>query len=227
MPRTLLVALVMLLSAVAGWGQFRTVTVQNANSNPVPTSIQNTPNVNIANTPAVTISGTPAVSVSGTVSAAITGTPSVSVTGTPAVSVSNLPTGTAGPANTTGMLTKNLDEPARQPFHQLLTCSTLGTGSCNATYTVPAGKRLVIEYFTVAWTATSGAVTASYQVTTTVQGVDGVYQYLTVAGASDHLVRIYADAASLVGFTGSANSATGPGTVNFQMQFSGYFVSVP
>jgi hypothetical protein len=168
MPRTLLLALVVVLSAVAGWGQFRTVTVQNADSNPVPTSIQNTPNVNIANTPTVnaTISGTPAVS--------ITGTPSVSVTGTPTVSVSNLPTGAAGLASLLGVLIKNLDEPARQPVHQQLHCTAVV--SCSA---------------------------------------------------GDHLVRIYADPGSMVHFMGFENGPAGPGSADYQMQFSGYFVQLP
>ncbi len=120
MPRTYLFALlVVLLSSALAFAQFRTVTVQNTNGNPVPTTIQNTPTVNVNGT----------VPVSGTVSATITGTPSVSVTGTPTVSVSNLPTGTAGPANTTGVLVKSLDNPAQQVFQRQLICSTVAAGS--------------------------------------------------------------------------------------------------
>src|SRR5260370_7229285 len=94
---TLTVKLVILLSSVLALAQFRTVTVQNANSNPVPTTIQNsgpipmtiqndspiattvtnTPTVNaaITNTPTVTIKDTVPGQVSGIVNTAITNTP--------------------------------------------------------------------------------------------------------------------------------------------------------
>src|SRR5579859_6353755 len=152
--------LIFVLSTTLAFAQFRTVTVQNANNNPVPTNvvsmppvtvngpvetnISNTPNVNIANTPTVnaTISGTPAVS------ATITGTPSVTVSGTAKVSVANLPMGTAGPGPATGLLVKSLHNPAEQPYAQSVSYDTTGSASrsCQASFTVPAGKVLVIEY---------------------------------------------------------------------------------
>src|SRR6266849_4039015 len=88
MPRTFSLALlVVLLSSALVFAQFRTVTVQNANGNPVPTTIQNTPTVNVNGT--VPVSGTVSATITGTpsVNATITGTPSVSVTGTPTVNV--------------------------------------------------------------------------------------------------------------------------------------------
>ena len=225
MTRRVSVVLVVLLSAVAAWGQFRTVTVQNAGSNPVPTTIQNTPSVNIANTPSVSVTGTPTVS--------ITGTPSVSVSGTPTVAVSNLPTGAAGPASLAGIITKNLDEPARQPVQQSLTCSTVAAGvnTCTATYMVPAGKRLVIEYLQLISIDLSGSATSLYQITTTVQGMNVTYYYPpgpAPAGnnhISEHLVRIYADPGSTVQLQGTETSNTG--TVTFLLQLSGYFIQLP
>src|SRR5579859_1015363 len=127
MPRTFSLALLaVLLSSALASAQFRTVTVQNANNNPVPTTIQNTPTVNVSGT----------VPVSG------------------GVAITNTPSGTAGAANTTGVVIKDLDEPARQPFQTRLLCSTTAAGSiyCQASYTVPAGKELVIEYVQVSST---------------------------------------------------------------------------
>ena len=106
---TLTVKLVILLSSVLALAQFRTVTVQNANSNPVPTTIQNsgpipmtiqndspiattvtnTPTVNaaITNTPTVTIKDTVPVQVSGIVNTAITNAPTVTIKDTVPVQV--------------------------------------------------------------------------------------------------------------------------------------------
>src|SRR6266480_138424 len=106
----------LLLSSISVCAQFRTVTVQNANGNPVPTTIQNTPTVSVSgtvpvtvsNTPSVnaTITGTPSVSISGTpaVNATIVNTPSVSISGTPSVAVTNFPatSGTVTVGNTVG-----------------------------------------------------------------------------------------------------------------------------
>ncbi len=109
---TLTVKLVILLSSVLALAQFRTVTVQNANSNPVPTTIQNsgpipmtiqndspiattvtnTPTVNaaITNTPTVTIKDTVPVQVSGIVNTAITNAPTVTIKDTVPVQVSGI-----------------------------------------------------------------------------------------------------------------------------------------
>lgn len=224
MARRVFISLVLLLSSVLALAQFRTITVQNANSNPVPTTIQNTPNVNIANTPNVnaTISGTPAVNV--------TNTPAVTISGTPAVSVTNLPTGTAGPGNITGLAVKNLDEPGRQPFQHTFGCSVPAAASkCTDDFTVPAGERLVIEYLVI-FSADSGAsTTLEYSLKTQVQNATGIYAYFpgpAVAGSnhtSEHLVRIYADPGTVVEFTGFQNN-TASGVV-FSAIFSGYFVA--
>src|SRR5216684_714247 len=75
MPRTYLFALlVVLLSSALAFAQFRTVTVQNANGNPVPTTIQNTPTVNVSGTVPVTVGNTPTVNVNGTVPVTVSNT---------------------------------------------------------------------------------------------------------------------------------------------------------
>src|SRR5260370_41294003 len=98
--------LAFVLSSASAFAQFRTITVQNSNSNPVPTNIQNTPSVNIANTPSVsaTITGTPDVNVANVPAATISGIPRVSISGAPHGLGMNLATGAAGPGNTSGVL---------------------------------------------------------------------------------------------------------------------------
>jgi hypothetical protein len=224
MLRIISVVAVVLLASVAGFAQFRTVTVQNAGSNPVPTTIQNTPTVNVSGS--VGITGTPSVN------ATITGTANVAVTNTPSVAVSNLPTGTAGPANTTGVLTKALDNPGLQPFQQVLSCSTVAAGpvSCSATFNVPAGKVLVLEYLMIR-SIESGSTTVDYVLTTTANGNAAPYQYAPGTRVQsnfpigEHQVRIYADPGSTVTFAGVEDSNAG--TVFFAVNMSGHLVDVP
>ncbi len=114
--RVVLLSLV-LLSSAAAVAQFRTVTVQNAADNPVPTTttIQNTTpiptiinnsdpisifgtvNATITNVPSVNVANTVPVAVSNTVTANIANVPAVSINGTVPVAVSN--TVTANIAN--------------------------------------------------------------------------------------------------------------------------------
>jgi len=225
--------LVVLLSSALAFAQFRTVTVQNANGNPVPTTIQNTPTVNVNGT--VPVSGTVSATITGTpsVNATITNTPSVSVTGTPTVSVSNLPTGTAGPGPTTGVLVKSLDNPAQQVFQRQLLCNTVAAGAttCTVNFTVPAGKVLVIEYVQMISIENGGSGTAFYELITTAGGLDIPYYFAPTAlingnnRIGEHLTRIYADPGSTVTFIGYENNTSG--TVNFGVTFSGYLVNVP
>jgi len=219
------VAVAVLLSSAAAFAQFRTVTVQNAGSNPVPTTIQNTPTVNVSGN--VGIAGTPSVN------ATVTNTPNVAVTNTPNVSVSNLPTGTAGPLNTTGVLTKALDNPALQPFQQVLACATTAGGSvtCSATFNVPAGKVLVLEYLHMHSFDSGGSATVDYILNCTAGGNAALYQYgpdTTLPGnfhISQHEVRIYADPGSTVTFSGVENSNTG--SISVAGVLSGHLVNTP
>ncbi len=92
----------LLLSSTLALAQFRTVTVQNANGNPVPTTIQNTPTVSVSGTVPVTVGNTPTVNVNGTVPVTVSNTPSVNatITGTPSVSISGTPAVNATIVNT-------------------------------------------------------------------------------------------------------------------------------
>jgi hypothetical protein len=227
MIRTIWIAmLVLVLSSGLALAQFRTVTVQNANNNPVPTTIQGTPTVAVSGT--VPVSGT--VGVSGTVP--VSG--SVSITGTSNVSVTNLPTGTAGPANATGVAMKALDDPGRQPFQTLLSCTTgpsgSGTNTCQGISTLPIGKAFVIEYIMTEATESNSNV-QFYNFQTSVGGIAPFYLYGSgthldfATPVNDHLVRIYTDPGSTIKFGVITDSSLG--TVTATMILSGHLVNVP
>jgi hypothetical protein len=99
---------------------------------PADVNVVNTPNVKVANTsadPVPTLAqGT--TTVAGTVQAQQSGSWDVGITGTPTFQVGNV-------ANNP-VLGRDVDNPARQPFTNVV--------SDNHSFTVPPGKRLVIEY---------------------------------------------------------------------------------
>jgi len=218
-------ALVLVLASVSATAQFRTVTVQNSNSNPVPTNIQSMPPVTVSGTVEATIANTPSVN------ATITGTPSVTVTGTPTVSVTNLPTGTAGPAATTALLVKSLDNPAEQPFQLQLNCVLDRTTVCGTTFTSP-GKMLVLEYLNM----TAGVISAGSNPTyfsLAVSANSSLVNYYYPPGTqvvpgfyfSEHLVKIYILPGSTVEFIGGTDSNAG--NVRDTVILSGHLVNVP
>ncbi len=227
MVRTIsMTTLAIVLSSAMASAQFRTVTVQNANNNPIPTTIQGTPTVAVSGT--VPVSGT--VGISGTVP--VSG--NVGITGTPSVSVSNLPTGTAGPANTTGVAVKDLDDPGRQPFQTLLGCTTgpqgSGTNTCESISTLPGNKAFVIEYIMTVATENNSTV-QYYNLRTSVGGIAPFYLYGpgahldSVTPVNDHLVRIYADPGSSMKLGVITNSSLG--SVAATMILSGHLVNAP
>ena len=129
------------------------------------------------------------------------------------------------------------DNPAFQAFQKSATLSTSAlTGGVNIT-TVPAGKRLVIEFVsvnvrllrpwvpvnTVTITSTVAGVFAAHRLVLFGQGFDDFGNVQVSAAAQQ--VRLYADPGTIVtGFlTRSGN--VGFATVNFEI--SGYFVDLP
>ena len=96
--------------------------------------VVNTPNVNVVNTPAVTISGTPSVSLAGSSTVNIGNTPTVNVSSLPAVQVSGTPN-------------VHVVDTSEQVFANAIASLQVGfvLTETNDVYTVPAGKRLVIE----------------------------------------------------------------------------------
>src|SRR5260370_13354716 len=112
--------LAFVLSSASAFAQFRTITVQNSNSNPVPTNIQNTPSVNIANTPSVsaTITGTPDVNVANVPAVRLSGIPTFSITGTTPGLVPDLPTRATAAAHTTLVPVQKLLHPPPRALHK-------------------------------------------------------------------------------------------------------------
>ena len=232
MLRTISVAaLAVVLGSGAAWAQFRTVTVQNAPSNPVPTTVQNTvPVTGTVNVGGGTVGVTGPVAVTGSVG--IAGTPSVNVANTPNVAVTS-PVGTAGPGNTTGVLVKDLDNPARQPFQRQLACATVvgGSTTCTDFFNVPVGKELVIEYVQFLTNEFAGSTAVELTLNTSVgpQNLSWVYAPGTKLSSSfavsEHQVRIYCDPTNSVQLSGTESSNIG--LVGFSALVSGYMVNVP
>ena len=101
------------------------VRVVNTPAEPVPVAVQGTPSVNVANVPAVSLSGTPVVRLS------------------PAANVV-----TVGNSSVAPVPMRDVDRQIREPF-SITFENFINDGqqfTPAGTYTVPAGKRLVLEY---------------------------------------------------------------------------------
>jgi len=105
------------------------VHVVNAATDPVPVSMTGTHSVNVANTPNVNISNTPNVNVSSLPAVQIGNAPANSIP----VTVQNFPVSQQAPQPIT--FNQLLSVPANQFF-----------GNFQTVYTVPAGKRLIIDF---------------------------------------------------------------------------------
>jgi hypothetical protein len=190
-------------------------------------------NVNVVNTPANPVPVTGSVSVTGGITGTVTGTVGL----TPGTSV--LIDNTVGDP----VRVRNVND-AIQPVQAQASCLVNALGCLPTIYTVPAGKRLVIEYASMRVCVLPGQ-SATLSVATQV-GDQAVFHYLNVtppaaapgtfaigcnsAVASSEVavgqqVKIYADAGSGVVLTGTRNSTVG--TASFQFSISGYLVNVP
>jgi len=199
-------------------------------------NVVNTPTVNVGTLPAVNVNSLPAVSLLGTPAVTITGTPTVNV-GTPTV---NLGAGSTvgingsvqvGNVATSPVFMRDVDNPARQPFQQLL-CLAATASSCSvpSSFTVPSGKELVIEYVSGGCvTADASSFVNAAGLHTSVQGAVGFHFFgnLRIGPNSafdfGQQTRLYADpntnvtlAASLIGGGGVCG-----------MEISGYLVNLP
>ena len=170
-------------------------------------NVVNTPNVNIANTPIVTLSGTP----------------SVSLTGTPNVNVANTP------------IVQDRDNPARQPF----TYAPAGqfwignAPNISFDFTVPGGKRLVIEQVSVIATLTAST---TQKLSAEVQIFNGspftFYRFVgTDAGQNDFVassqMRCYADAGISVRILVTRSDTSGGSADVANVSLSGYLIDMP
>ena len=169
-------------------------------------NVVNTPNVNIANTPIVTLSGTP----------------SVSLTGTPNVNVANTP------------IVQDRDNPARQPFTYAPAGQFwIGNVPNNSfDFTVPGGKRLVIEQVSVIATLTDSTTQKLSAEVQIFGSTLTFYRFVgTDAGPTDFVassqMRCYADAGTSVRILVTRSDTSGGGANIASVSLSGYLIDMP
>ncbi len=133
------------------------------------------------------------------------------------------------------LLVRDVDNPARQPFETNQSCSAGGALGCQLSFTVPAGKRLVIEYASMHASIPVGEV-AELSIVTSVAGTF-VEHVLPLTPPSvpfaagglvarvGQVVRLYADPGTVV-FVNVGRSGVGSPT-NFSVSISGHLVDVP
>jgi hypothetical protein len=126
---------------------------QNHHDHDVDVEVVNTPNVKVINTPSVNVNQLPAVQLAPGTAVAVSGTPTVQV-GNPiqlapgtAVAVSGTPTVQVGNTAASPVPVHDTATPKRTPFQRSISF-LLQDGDFGdiASFTVPDGKRLVIEY---------------------------------------------------------------------------------
>jgi hypothetical protein len=202
------------------------VRVVNLSSEPVPTTAQGTTNiagnVNVANTPNVNVANTPNVNLAAGAQVGI------------------------NPSANTVRLTNTLTSPlpvrdvdfGRQPFQDSASDTQQpGTNASTITIaTVPAGKRLVIEFLSALAQMPAGQSLVGCQINTIAPPFGGVTHELLINEqpafvngdalwrASQHL-RLYADPGSSVRMLVTRDSSAGQAL--FLATVSGYLVDVP
>jgi hypothetical protein len=128
---------------------------------------------------------------------------------------------------------QDVDNPARQPFQQKMNFNLADGFSevCMPIATVPAGKRLVIEYVSAKVNIPGGQKLRALNVFTNLNG-DFAYHFLvpTPTGAFNEYVagqqvRLYADPNTQVNICASRD--TGDGIAPVQATISGYLVDLP
>jgi hypothetical protein len=131
---------------------------------------------------------------------------------------------------------RDVENPARQPFQRELQITVpAGSNGVAQTFTVPAGKRLVIEFVAASLglfpgqkgilliTTTVGGSIASYDLPLTDQGVG----FTGFAGfRTSQMVRIYADPGSTVTVVVGSDGATFPVAIGELVSLSGYLVTL-
>ncbi len=158
----------------------------------------------------------------------------VIVTNTPANPVPTAAQGTTAVqiTNTSPVAVRDVDNPARQPFQAQDASGFSPQNEALFLFSVPAGKRLVLEYVTASILVTSGRK-AGFFVRTTVTDANGVFHWMnpvphgTFANVGwdvwvvSQPVRLYAAGGTqfLLGAF-----ADGPGGGSATVTFSGYLV---
>ena len=153
-------------------------------------------------------------------------TTSVNVVNTPDVNIVNLPS--------TPVPVREVNNPAIQPFQAagFYPFTGQGSGGVITLFTVPNGKRLVIEYATAQGQLPMGAKLQGF-ITTTVGGVTAEHQLVmidqgvlagSVVFAAAQPMRLYADPGTTVLADVGRDPFTGGGGV--AVTISGYFIEL-
>lgn len=171
-------------------------------------NVVNTPNVNVVNTPTVNVGNSPSVSVSNT--------PSVSVAGT--------------------AMTKSVDEPARQPYNELLPVVVHnGNFAADVTFSnIPNGKTLVVEHVSMLVSLPIGeSMTAVTFATQQLNGASGFFFFapantVSNTGTSDWVaggpIRTYVNGGGHMAISFGRNSTSGDSTYGYA-DVTGYLVN--
>jgi hypothetical protein len=154
----------------------------------------------------------------------VVNTPSVNIANTPGVSVLN--------SHGNPVLTRAVDDPARHAFQaSIVLILRAGNPSGVQTFSLPPGKRFVIEYVTLFSILPPGEVWTDVGAGTAVDG-EFIFHHFgalqpTAAGrfAFDNAVRLYADATNPFVFGGERSSAAGEARIDLTV--SGYLVDLP
>jgi hypothetical protein len=174
--------------------------------------------------------------VAGTVSAQQSGAWTVGISGTHSVNLNNVSLAqTGGLPNV--LLVRAVDDPARQPFQQqpiLDFADGAFAGAYNGQpFSVPAGKRLVLEYIGATVSVPTGN-RFSFQISTlfnnTLTGHNIMSTGAMTISGSDQVsinqtLHIYADGPSSVFLGGTRTYATG--VLHVPVLLSGHLVDVP
>jgi hypothetical protein len=177
-------------------------------------NVVNTPTVQVVNVPNVTVANTPNVNVSNV--------PNVKITSMPVVTVAS---GEINPVSV-----RSVDDPARHAFQTVVALHfAAGEFEAKQPFSIPAGKRLVIEFVTVGGTFVGDQRLDFCHIGTRVNNVYAVHT-ITPPFATPIFfgtsVRLYAD--------GGDNAAevelvrnSGSGTSDPRVAISGYLVDMP
>jgi hypothetical protein len=126
------------------------------------------------------------------------------------------------------------DNPARQPVQASISCTISNRFCTSDILTVPAGKRLVIEYASVQMQVNDPGRVGFFELTTRVNGTNVIHQ-LTMSQPSvgtlgdaeatvGQQVRIYADPGTIVSGAGRLDANS---TGSFRFRISGHYVDIP
>ena len=121
----------------------------------------------------------------------------------------------------------DVDNPARQPFQFTLAPSSNVSNTATDSYTVPAGKRVVLEYYSAQLTEYPVGGYGYMYLITTGGGRTAYYKAVPVVASAtpmNQVTRIYADPGTTIQASVTSSSGSSCGG---NMILSGYFVDLP